>query len=74
MKKSANTASNGVDGGVVGRGGVAVCEGAFLLQSAHQSLTFKSGMKFSCLSKATEQYFSVSADYRAEQKHISLTI
>ena len=38
MKKSANTASNGVDGGVVGRGGVAACAGAFLLQSTHRSL------------------------------------
>ena len=41
MKKSANTASNGVGGGVVGRGGVAACVGAFLLQSAHPSLMLR---------------------------------
>lgn len=41
MKKSANVASNGVDGSGEGRGGVATCEGAFLLQSAHPSLVSK---------------------------------
>ena len=39
-EKSANTASNGVEAGVVGSGGVAACVGAFLLQSAHPSLMF----------------------------------
>ena len=41
MKKSANTASNGVEGGVGGRGGVAACVGAFQLQSVHRSLVLR---------------------------------
>ena len=41
MKKLANTASNGVECGVAGRGGVAACVGAFLLQSAHPSLVLR---------------------------------
>ena len=34
-------ASNGVDGSDAGRGGVAACEGAFLLQSQHPSRSHK---------------------------------
>ena len=41
VKEVCEDGSNGDNGGVDGRGGVAACEGAFRLQSAHPSLTLR---------------------------------